>query len=47
MKVAINFQLTLHNKTTTDTHVSDFAGVERVKNDSIQILSDRQRVKML
>jgi signal transduction histidine kinase len=37
----------LHNETKADGGVSNFSGHEQVKNQSIQILSDRQRIKLL
>jgi two-component system, OmpR family, sensor histidine kinase VicK len=39
--------LPLHNETKADGGVSNFSGHEQVKNQSIQILSDRQRIKLL
>jgi len=39
--------LPLHNETTADAKVSAFAKVERVKNESIQVLSNRQRIKLI
>ncbi len=37
----------LHNETKADGGVSNFSGHEQVKNQSIQILSDSQRIKLL
>jgi hypothetical protein len=47
MGLPIKLQLPLHNETKADGDVSNFSGHEQVKNQSIQILSYRQRIKLL
>lgn len=39
--------MSLHDGTTSDTDAYDFSKIEHVTNQSIQILSERQRIKLL